>query len=194
MVLSAWAGAISVWLTRRLPRIKSQPSGCAHSGSFPSPPIKVTCSGIMAVCPLIRSALPTRVLDPPYACGSIGDFTDIRNMMKGMLFPLRCETLISRCATSMAPVMSKSFHLTRSTFAQKCIRQVPSCSLPTTRNLLGIAQIKLTIEQILTAPSTLMCPDDQVAWTNWRSSKKNHIPKRLRPNSWYLYSVCPFGS
>ena len=47
--------------------MKSQPSGWAHNGSLVSPPHKVTSKGITAVLPCARNALPTRVLDPPYA-------------------------------------------------------------------------------------------------------------------------------
>ena len=67
ILLRATLGAFKVWLTSLLPRMKSQPSGCAHSGSLLSPPHKVTSNGITAVLPCARNALPTRVLDLPYA-------------------------------------------------------------------------------------------------------------------------------
>ena len=38
MLLNARLGGFKVWLIRRLPRMKSQPSGCAHNGSLASPP------------------------------------------------------------------------------------------------------------------------------------------------------------
>ena len=53
----------------------------------------------------VNWSIPTFLLP---AVDPSGTLLTSRNMMQGMLFPLRCETSTSRCATSMAPFM-KSF-------------------------------------------------------------------------------------
>ena len=115
-----------------------------------APFFSCNCLSAMARSVTLTSLLPAVVPS--------GTSLTLLNMRKGMLPLLTWETTNCRYATLTAPFfMSRSFHLTRSIFASRCIRLVPSCSLPTATYIVATFMHPIPICQ-KTSSASLWCP------------------------------------